>query len=1068
MKLKETDRSAIVAWTRNPERPGLLAAGAVAGAIDVNFSSSAELELFEVLPNKSGNDLSLVGSIPTDYRFNSVTWGNTTPGSEEYPHGLVAGGMVDGGINIWNPAKILDPETSPQARIARLEKHQGAVQGLEFNAFLPNLLASGGNDSEIFIWDVTNINEPNCYTPGSEKKHANSEISAVAWNPKVQHILASTSNSGLSVVWDLKVKRAVISFSDPKTKHRCSALAWNPEVATQIIIASNDDESPVLQIWDLRNSLSPIKDLTGHTKGILSASWCPHDPDLFLTCGKDNRTLLWTPSTGEIMCELPASNNWNFDVRWSPCLQGILSTSSFDGKVHVYSLHDTTPYKTPVAPQAQPNSADPFANIQQPQQPVAAYDTMMKTALRHAPKWLKRPCGVSWGFGGKLLSFENAQVNVPDPATGTDKVSHKCTVTSKPVVTEPALVESATKFEAARKAGNLQEYCETKSTNAANDADREVWGLMRLLFAKDARRELLKHFGFDTEASNAAIAKFAESGSADTTGLGEVTAALGNSSISPSSDSEAEDMIARALVVGNFEGAVECCLRVNRLADALVLAASGGPDLWNKTSQKYFELQKTPFMSTVSAVVKHDLASIVSNADLNKWKEAFAILCTYAKSDEFSGLCDQLGQRLESEANDSRSATLCYMCAGNMTRAVDIWVAAARQASPATAHAELHEVVEKITVLRTANADNSPSEAVSALYCEYALLLASQGYLDGAMHFLRDAGSTSNSVSILMDQVFYARHNTQGETAPANPFGAAHHPGRVNAQPAARQQQPQASSQYRQQTQQPQAAQQQQPQQQQQQGGVSDLFQGSDNSAFPVGQGGYPQQNQQQQNYYGQQQQQQDFSRWAPPNQPQQQPVGHVAQYGAQRGTNPAGKPKREPVKAWQPPTPATAGQQSEVKTSAPAPETPKTAPARPPAQTPAFSTAPPPIAVGATPMQAIASVDTSSVPSNHRVIVETLSNTLQRCAPDNLPSSQRRKMDDVAKKMVILFTRLNKGQLSEAVVQGLLQITYAIQQGDYKAAQSAQVQLTGTSWDEIAQWMPGIRLLISAVQSAR
>jgi protein transport protein SEC31 len=45
MKLKEIERSATVAWCPRGGETGLLAAGAVAGAIDLEFSSSAQLEL---------------------------------------------------------------------------------------------------------------------------------------------------------------------------------------------------------------------------------------------------------------------------------------------------------------------------------------------------------------------------------------------------------------------------------------------------------------------------------------------------------------------------------------------------------------------------------------------------------------------------------------------------------------------------------------------------------------------------------------------------------------------------------------------------------------------------------------------------------------------------------------------------------------------------------------------------------------------------------------------------------------------------------------------------------------
>ena len=32
-------------------------------------------------------------------------------------------------------------------------------------------------------------------------------------------------------------------------------------------------------------------------RGILSMAWCPQDPDLLLSCGKDNRILCWNPNS---------------------------------------------------------------------------------------------------------------------------------------------------------------------------------------------------------------------------------------------------------------------------------------------------------------------------------------------------------------------------------------------------------------------------------------------------------------------------------------------------------------------------------------------------------------------------------------------------------------------------------------------------------------------------------------------------------------------------------------------------------------------------------------------------
>ena len=86
--------------------------------------------------------------------------------------------------------------------------------------------------------------------------------------------------------------------------------------------ASEDDHNPVVQLWDLRNANSPVKELSGHTKGILDLDWCSRDASLLLSSGKDNRTLVWDPLVEEgpqsIVAELPASQNWVFEVAWCP------------------------------------------------------------------------------------------------------------------------------------------------------------------------------------------------------------------------------------------------------------------------------------------------------------------------------------------------------------------------------------------------------------------------------------------------------------------------------------------------------------------------------------------------------------------------------------------------------------------------------------------------------------------------------------------------------------------------------------------------------------------------------
>jgi hypothetical protein len=58
-----------------------------------------------------------------------------------------------------------------------------------------------------------------------------------------------------------------------------------------------------------------------------------------------------------------------------------------------------------------------------------------------------------------------------------------------------------------------------------------------------------------------------------------------------------EDDIQKAIFVGNYEGAVDTCLKVGRLADALLVANIGGPELFKRTMQRYMRRNPRPYMA---------------------------------------------------------------------------------------------------------------------------------------------------------------------------------------------------------------------------------------------------------------------------------------------------------------------------------------------------------------------------------------------------------------------------------------------------------------------------------------
>lgn len=255
--------------------------------------------------------------------------------------------------------------------------------------------------------------------------------------------------------------------------------------------------------------------------------------------------------------------------------------------------------------------------------------------------------------------------------------------------------------------------------------------------------------------------------------------------IYPNDESETDRLVTKALVLGDFESAVSLCLSTERFADAILLAVRGGPELLQRTQKAYFERRtaQLPYLRVFQSIVTNDLDDIVQNADLQEWQEIFVVLCTFASQEDFSGLAEQLGQRLEfqaSLANASittdaeekarvfrKNATLTYLAAARLERLVNIWIEelAEEEASLLAEQNELHgslytahahalqTFIEKVTIFRgavdykdTDLAQPTPVETVEARtyklsglydrYFEYADLLAAQGLVKEAVAFL--------------------------------------------------------------------------------------------------------------------------------------------------------------------------------------------------------------------------------------------------------------------------------------------------------------------------------------------
>ncbi|KAF8907812.1 hypothetical protein CPB85DRAFT_1311040 [Mucidula mucida] len=605
------------------------------------------------------------GTVRESARFINVGWGAS---------GVIAAGLEGGELKMWDANKILAGEGTS----ALLASHTRPVRGLQFGPIQHHLLATGGGAGEVYIWDVTSpAGAP--YAPTSGKADAE----AVKWNRVVAHVLGGVGGSG-AVVWDLRGKREVVRLPGG----RMSDLEWCPDNATKLATACEDDGTPVVQLWDLRHARAAEKAYTHHTLGVRSLSWNIHDPSFMLSSGKDGRAVCFSSSSGEILGEVIGQGN----ISWSPSQPGI---AAFGGDSSVKIL--------------------PSQNLEREKDDVDGGEDFFDVArqegeglgLTKAGRWLGSHGGVSWGFGGRVVTWsqEGRIAKVRRVVWETDKV------------------DRAKRLVGAIKKGG-------------NEGGLKDLGVLAELFEGDVQTRVAKLLGTDEteetkEQDEAEDEDFFTQTHVDSDPYTIDTA----------------DPVTSALVKGDISRAVKACIKEERWAEALLLAMKGPADLLDETQKKYFgreSASSTSSESLVKAVVRGEISDVVKRGE--GWRDVLSIVSRYAATSEpqeetFGALVEQMGERWAEEE--------LWVLGGRLEKLVDVW---------GSGDDGLEGLMERVAVFRGATGFVDPDLARPApkssedgedskplkwklaklydKYLEYVDILVGQGMAEEARVFL--------------------------------------------------------------------------------------------------------------------------------------------------------------------------------------------------------------------------------------------------------------------------------------------------------------------------------------------
>ncbi|ANQ06535.1 Uncharacterized protein PCOAH_00009280 [Plasmodium coatneyi] len=449
--------------------------------LDINLNSDgrnleivSKLNFEEALKSEKSGKKKGTNEYVTSFEWINSSNFLESEGEYELRKGIIVGGLTNGDVILLNAQNLFaEKPTHEQFILSKANVHEGSINCLECNKHKNHLIATGGNDGQLFITDIENIYSPTSYDPYLDKNNLQ-KITCLNWNKKVSHILATSSNNGNTVIWDLKIKKAAVSFRDPHSRTKTSSLAWLANQPTQILVAYDDEKSPCLQLWDLRNANYPIKEIIGHSKGINDISFSSIDTNLLISSGKDT-TKCWYLSNNnfDVYNEVNNSAN-NIYSKWSPFIPDMFASATNMDTIQINSINNG-----------------------------------MKMTSKYVPNFYRKDAGITFGFGGKICCFDNTTGVEPTkqgPSDGTDisgvssvgsvaaegKFPIKCHIYS----TELELISEADKFEKYIASGNYFEFCESKIANTEDEYEKLTWRILQLLCTSQ-KEGIVKHLGYD-------------------------------------------------------------------------------------------------------------------------------------------------------------------------------------------------------------------------------------------------------------------------------------------------------------------------------------------------------------------------------------------------------------------------------------------------------------------------------------------------------------------------------------------------------------------------------------------
>lgn len=178
-------------------------------------------------------------------------------------------------------SSIIQHDMRIQDYFVKYTGHDQEVCGLKWNNE-GTMLASGGNDNKVCLWELTNTNPVRTF---NDHKAA---VKALAWCPWKRNLLATGGGSADKQIkmWDVGIGACLNSID---TGSQVCALEWNKH--DKELLSAHGYAQNQLTLWRYSN-MKRVMDFTGHSARVLNVAQNPEGSTV-VSAGADETLRFW-------------------------------------------------------------------------------------------------------------------------------------------------------------------------------------------------------------------------------------------------------------------------------------------------------------------------------------------------------------------------------------------------------------------------------------------------------------------------------------------------------------------------------------------------------------------------------------------------------------------------------------------------------------------------------------------------------------------------------------------------------------------------------------------------------